>query len=449
MSMPRISVRLTHGLPLTILIVVLCVAFAIPFRAKTAMNPLTQGALVAGCLCWLVVGLSLRARAWRILDTPTTKTVAAAVGSCEFSGLAVSDAPTVSPGTRTLCVWYDWQLQELVSSGKNSTWKTRDHRRHEQPFFVEDDTGRLRVDPRGAQFDGLRAHTMEVPGRSKRKWRQVELLLPMHGSVYALGPVRVCPSSNPVVLELASNGEDEFFISDDAEHKVARRYQVWAWVSLVLGLLAIAAMPYAKLKQESDFGRRSVWFEGHGSGKLAVLLAALYVVALAASWLVRVYNRLLIVKNQAERAWSSIQVQLQRRMDLIPSLVSVVQAYAAYEVSTLTGLVRSRGSLPDDAELARAEANDASATAEVRQLLARVEASPDLKANENYLALQREITDTENRIAYSRAFYNDAINIMRDRHQSFPYVLVAGFVKVPSLELFEATDRHAVTVQTA
>jgi LemA protein len=169
---------------------------------------------------------------------------------------------------------------------------------------------------------------------------------------------------------------------------------------------------------------------------LAIAVGTAYLAVLALTWLIRMYNRLVIVRNQAQKAWASIEVQLQRRHDLIANLITVVQKYAQYERATLADVASSRGALPNDAEVHAASAEDSAAHAQGAQLVALAEAYPALHADTEFTALSTTLTDTENRIALAREFYNDAVNLMRDRRQTLPYSLLAPLVPVPSLELF-------------
>ena len=392
---------------------------------------------------WFVLGVKLRARAWRVVDTPTSKVAAATVGTCEFTGTAIALEPVPAPASGVSCVWYSWKLQEHRKRGKNSSWVTVDAAEHRRPFVLEDGTGRIRVDPAGAEFHGIEQHRLPVPGRG-RKWRQLECRLPDRSRVYVLGPVRA--DATGAALEVAGEAE-EFVVSDDSEHRIALRLGAWAWLALLLGLAAVivAALPVGR---RDPFGDTSLELDPDGQGGVALAGAAVFVAGLLASWLLRAYNRLVIVRNQAERAWSSIEVQLQRRYDLVTNLARVVRGYVDHEGSLLhtLALARSRGSLPSVDELEAAQAHDAVAHADARQLLALSEAYPRLHADEQYERLADGLRDTEHRIALARSFYNDALTVMRDRRGTFPYLLVAPLVAMPTLELFEATDREAVAV---
>jgi LemA protein len=160
-------------------------------------------------------------------------------------------------------------------------------------------------------------------------------------------------------------------------------------------------------------------------------------------YLIVAYNGLIRGRNQIENAWSQIDVQLKRRIDLIPNLVETVKAYAAHEKDTLDAVVRARNAAiaAPDTPAGQAEANT-QITGALRQLFALSEAYPDLKANQNFLALQEELTATEGRVAYARQFYNDSVLNYNNKLQAFPTVFFAKAMKFEKREYFE-TDEAA------
>ncbi len=151
------------------------------------------------------------------------------------------------------------------------------------------------------------------------------------------------------------------------------------------------------------------------------LIIVIIVVVILVAFLIISYNGLVRSRNQVENAWSQIDVQLKRRIDLIPNLVETVKGYAAHERETLEAVVDARNSAiaAPDTPAAQAEANDMLSGA-LRQLFALSEAYPDLKANQNFLALQEELTATEGRVAYARQFYNDSVLTYDNKLESFP-----------------------------
>ncbi len=166
--------------------------------------------------------------------------------------------------------------------------------------------------------------------------------------------------------------------------------------------------------------------------------------------LVGAYNALVRLRQQVRNAWSQIDVQLKRRHDLIPNLVETVKGYAAHERATLEGVTRARAqAVSAQGVEGRAQAEQ-ELTAALGRLMLLVEQYPDLKANQNFLALQEELTSTENRIGFARQFYNDSVMRMNTKVQSFPTNLLAsmfGFGEEPFFELQEQAAREAPAVR--
>ena len=165
----------------------------------------------------------------------------------------------------------------------------------------------------------------------------------------------------------------------------------------------------------------------------------LIVVALLLVWVVVSYNRLVSRRNEVDNAWSQIDVQLKRRLDLIPNLVETVKGYATFEKRALEAVndARAKTMAAAPPPAAHGEA-DTGLTGALRQLFALSEAYPDLKANTNFLALQEELQNTESRIAYARQFYNDAVERYNNTTQSFPGLIFAKSFNFGDREFFEA-----------
>lgn len=163
------------------------------------------------------------------------------------------------------------------------------------------------------------------------------------------------------------------------------------------------------------------------------------------------YNRLVRLRNQVKNAWAQIDVQLKRRHDLIPNLIETVKGYMKYERETLEAITKARNLAQQAASSgpavrAKAETELSSALA---RLLAVVENYPDLKANQNFLALQEELTSTENKISFSRQYYNDSVLSYNNRTQMFPSNMVASMTGFKASEFFEvsvAGEREAPKV---
>jgi len=174
------------------------------------------------------------------------------------------------------------------------------------------------------------------------------------------------------------------------------------------------------------------------------------VVALAA-WVIAIFNGLVTLRNRFKNAFAQIDVQLKRRYDLIPNLVEAAKGYLAHERQTLEAVIAARGAAVNAAQRAAAAPGDPAAMTGLAQaegvlggalgrLLAVFEAYPDLKANQNILQVQEELTSTENKVAFARQGYNDAVMSYNTRRESVPDNIVAGLFAFKEAMLLEATE---------
>jgi len=163
-------------------------------------------------------------------------------------------------------------------------------------------------------------------------------------------------------------------------------------------------------------------------------------VVLLALFLIFTYNRLVRLRNRTEAAWSQIDVQLKRRHDLIPNLVETVKGYAAHERETLEKVTQARQQAVQAQGVEQQAQAENILTGALRQLFAVSEAYPDLKANQNFLALQEELTGTEGRIAFSRQFYNEQVLAYDNALETFPTNLVAGMFNFEPRVYFETEE---------
>ena len=171
-----------------------------------------------------------------------------------------------------------------------------------------------------------------------------------------------------------------------------------------------------------------------------VTIVVLAVVALLIIFLIATFNRLVRLRNRIDAAWSQIDVQLRRRHDLIPNLVETVKGYAAHERETLEAVVVARRQAVEATGVEQQAQAENMLTGALRQLFALAEAYPDLKANQNFLALQEELTGTEGRIAFSRQFYNEQTLAYDNARETFPTNIVAGVFNFEAREYFEAEE---------
>jgi LemA protein len=164
------------------------------------------------------------------------------------------------------------------------------------------------------------------------------------------------------------------------------------------------------------------------------------VIAVLVLWIIMVFNRLIVLRTRVEEAWADIEVQLKRRYNLIPNLVNTVKGYAGHEKEVFEKVTQARSAAMGAtgiSEKAQAE-NQLSQT--LKSLFAVAEAYPQLKANENFLGLQKELTDTEDKIQYSRRFYNTNVRDFNIKTQTFPSNLIANMFAFKKKDMFEAEE---------
>ena len=170
---------------------------------------------------------------------------------------------------------------------------------------------------------------------------------------------------------------------------------------------------------------------------LWIILAVIVVIVL---WIITAFNGLVTLKNRAKEAWADIDVQLKRRYDLIPNLVETVKGYATHERELFEKVTEARASAMNaQGTGARAEAENA-LSGTLKSLFAVAENYPDLKASQNFLALQNELTDTEDKIQAARRFYNTNVRDLNIKIESFPANIIAGSFGFKEMELFQTAS---------
>jgi LemA protein len=180
-----------------------------------------------------------------------------------------------------------------------------------------------------------------------------------------------------------------------------------------------------------------------------ILWVILAVVAVVVVWVIAAFNSLVVLKNRAKEAWSDIDVQLKRRYDLIPNLVETVKGYATHERELFEKVTKARASAMSAQGAKEKAVSEIMLSDTLKSLFAVSENYPDLKASTNFLELQRELSDTEDKIQASRRFYNTNVRDLSIKIEVFPTNMIAGLFGFKQMELFEAagSEKEAVKVK--
>ena len=326
-----------------------------------------------------------------------------------------------------------WQLRQWVLVGEDTIERAQSMT---DASFAQPPT----VD--GGWFDSTPDTASPISSLSG-KWRITEQVIAAGAPIYLLGTAN--PRTDGPGLEFSGRSGD-LLVSTKSEEQVASSSE-WSARLCGLGCLLLSAV-FVGAATDSLFDEILWWLIAWTVG---IEIGILFLLTLQ-----RNYNRQVEVKEQAAKAWSLIDVSLQRRTDLLPNLVAVVDQYTDHEQGVQAALAELRSlpqkpateELPSDATLEGAQTTDRSLKSAAKTTVALAEAYPDLKASGVFLDLQLRIADAEESVASARQFYNDAIEVLRTRRSQFPGSLFARFVDVPSWKLFEA-DEAATFVPSA
>jgi len=175
---------------------------------------------------------------------------------------------------------------------------------------------------------------------------------------------------------------------------------------------------------------------------MIALLILLGLIVVVAMWVVGIYNGLIRLRNQVKEAWAQVDVQLKRRFDLIPNLMETVKGYMGHERETLEAVTQARSAVQNAGGMEARMAAEAGLGGALGRLFAVSEAYPDLKASENFLALQEELASTENKISFARQFYNQTVMNFNNKVQMFPGNIIAGMFNFTAEAFFEVTEEE-------
>ena len=176
-------------------------------------------------------------------------------------------------------------------------------------------------------------------------------------------------------------------------------------------------------------------------------IVILVVVGVIALWAIWIFNSLITARNRTDEAWSDIEVQLKRRYDLIPNLVNTVQGYASHEAGTFKKVTEARNAAMGAKTMAEHAKTENMLSQTLKSLFAVAEAYPELKANQNFLQLQQDLTDTEDKIQASRRFYNGNVRDLNTKMQVFPTNLIAGMLGFKTRDFFDMDEAEKAVPQ--
>ena len=417
-----------------------------------------------GLLSLLGLFMSHRAnRHRRLLSAlPTSQVQGVFIGLVELKGTAESEAPRIAFLSGKKCVLYSWNISESWQREVEETYTDEDGKTQRRtrtdsgsttiasggqadPFYLKDETGVILVNPEGADVhpadlfsrtcgkgDSLyfgKGPSSEVSGSThSRSFNETGILL--HSDVYLVGRAR--ERADIVAPEIAKEkGSPVFLISTHSEEKVLKGYGIALWVWGIFGLLPAIGIGCLRVEK---------W-------AAVALLAGIYTGAWCLTWIWMVYNSLVDTRNRVRQGWSQLDVQLKRRHDLIPQLVACVEALRSHEMDVQTAVAAMR--TQESATPPGKSGPDFHGIA--RTVIVLGENYPVLKTDGAFLNLQKQIIETEQRIALARAYFNDIATAYNTRLEAFPDSVIGFLTRFKQRPLLTAEDfeRAAVTVKLA
>ncbi|MBM3839455.1 MAG: LemA domain-containing protein [Verrucomicrobia bacterium] len=425
--------------------------------------------LVLGALC--IFGSLRSGKRKRLVDdTPTSKTTGVFIGLVELKGTAETGQPLMSFLAERKCAHYSWSVEEHWRRTVTETYTDKDGRTRTRtrvetgwttvanggetiPFYLKDDLGAILVRPDGAEIEAQQIfartcgagdplyYAKGPPGaimNSTFTRRFTETAIPLHAPLYVMGQSR--ERKDVVAPEIAHDkAAPMFLISVCTEEQVSRGF-AWAyWLWGFFGMaLAIAGFVIRDAESGFDPGARLLGYVLIGSG---------FILAWMLGWAWMVFNSLVGLRQRVRQAWATLDVQLKRRHDLIPNLVETVKGLRDHESNLQTELAELRS---------QAAATPPGAAGPDFHGLAKVtigiaERYPELRAQESFLELQRELVNTEQRIALARGYFNEIATFYNMRLEIIPDRFIAPIARLQPQTLLAATDfeRAPVEVQFA
>ncbi len=402
-----------------------------------------------GVLC--LFGSFREARRWRLLDgLPTSKTTGVFIGLVELEGEAECGQPLVSYLAEEASVYYSWAVSEkwertIVETTTDSQGKQQTRTRKESgwkkvaggtemvPFYLRDECGAVLVRPEGAEVQATSVFSQECgpsdplyygkcgsPAIADSVGRRQfsEEAIRLQERVFLVGQAR--EREDIVAPEIAKDSHAPVFLIGTKREKAVVFGMKWRRNGWVFLGLVLSVAPLFFLGNSLGFSAAQTWGLCGGG-------ALVYLGFWGISWVWVVYNSLVDLRQRVRQGWAQIDVLLKRRFDLVPNLVQVVKGYAGHEGEAQCELAGLR---------AAGAGSDFYAPAAGR-LVAVAESYPELKANEMFLKLQKELADTEDRIGLARGYYNEIATHFNTRKQVFPDSMVAGMAGMRDFSFWE------------
>ena len=435
---------------------------------NSASDALRFAPLLGGLLALVCLLFALRAaKRKRLVDNiPTSKTSGVFIGLVELKGTAEAEKPLTSYLAEQPCVDYQWMIEEhwsrtVTENYTDSQGRTQTRTRQESgwtkvadggemiPFYLKDDCGIILVRPQGSKVERMKIFNQTCDpsdslyyskgpaaavSNSDYRRRFTENAVLCHAQLYVMGQAR--ERSDVVAPEIAQDKSAPIFlISTRTEKQISSGFRWSFWGLSFLGLALCVA----------GFVARDLAFNVEPARDLATyLLAALaYLVVAGLGWVWMVYNSLVDVRQRVRQGWSQVDVQLKRRHDLIPGLVETVKGLRDYERNLQTELAGLRSQM--EATPPGVAGPDHRACGTI--LLAIQERYPELKANESFLNLQKNLMDTEQRIALARGYFNEIATFYNTRLQVVPDRFIAALGGVLPQPLMAANDFERAPVK--
>ena len=422
------------------------------------------GSVLALVCLWFALRSGKRKRL--VDNLPTSKTTGVFIGLVELKGRAESTQPLTSYLAGQPCVQYQWRVEEHWSRTVTETYtdsdgKTRTRTRHESgwknvadggetiPFYLQDDCGVVLVRPEGAKIEPATIfnETCGVsdplyygkgpPGavaNSDYRRRFTETAIAMHSDLYVMGQAR--ERQDVVAPEIAQDpAAPMFLISTRTEQQISSGFRWGFWGLGFLGLALCVAGFFAKDKMADDAPAASI--------TTYVLAATAYLLAAGLGWVWMVYNSLIELRQRMRQGWSQVGVQLKRRHDLIPNLVGTVTGLRDYEQNLQTELAGLRSQM--EATPPGVAGPDYRACGTI--LVAIQERYPELTAQESFANLQKNLIDTEQRIALARGYFNEIATFYNTRIEVVPDRFIAALGGMKPQPLMAANDFERAPVE--